>query len=120
MSHQHVTQEMRQCAQECSACHDVCLETVQHCLHMGGRHADPHHVRLLLDCVQICETSKDFMLRGSELHGHTCAACAAVCERCADGCEKMGGGDQQMKLCADTCRRCAASCRRMAGAGGGH
>jgi hypothetical protein len=115
MPHQHVTPEMRQCAGECSSCHDVCLETISYCLHQGGKHADPHHIRLLMDCVQICHTSEDFMLRGSNLHGHTCRACAEVCRRCADGCEKMGD-DAQMKTCAQSCRRCAESCGKMAAA----
>lgn len=112
-THQHVTDEMRRCAEECHRCHDVCLETLQHCLHMGGKHAEPHHVRLMMDCVQICHTSGDFMLRGSDLHGETCRACSVVCARCAEDCAKMGE-DQRMKACAEQCRRCAESCRKMA------
>ena len=110
----HVTEEMRKCAEECHRCHHVCLETISHCLHKGGEHANPHHVRLLMDCVQVCHTAADFMLRGSDLHGHTCRACAEVCQRCAEDCEEMAAGDPQMKACADHCRRCAESCRRMA------
>lgn len=111
--HQHVTEEMRRCAGECRRCHEVCLETISHCLHMGGKHADPHHIRLMMDCVQICQTSADFMLRGSDLHGHTCRACSVVCDRCAKDCAAMGD-DPRMKACADECRKCADSCRKMA------
>ena len=32
------------------------------------------------------------MIRGSDLHGDTCGACAAVCERCADECDQHGRG----------------------------
>ena len=113
--HQHVTDEMRRCAEECRRCHDVCLETISHCLHMGGKHADPHHIRVMMDCVQICHTSADFMLRGSDLHAHICRACAAVCQRCAEDCERVDGQDEQMRACIDACRRCAESCRHMAG-----
>ena len=113
-THNHVTDEMRRCAEECHRCHDVCLETIQHCLHMGGKHAEPHHIRLMMDCVQICHTSGDFMLRGSDLHAHTCRACAAVCQRCAEDCERVDAQDQHMRACAEACRRCADSCRRMA------
>ena len=109
MNHPNVTAEMRQCAAECARCHDVCLETTRHCLEMGGRHADAGHIGLLQDCAQICETSKDFMLRGSPLHAHTCGACAAVCQRCAEDCEQIADGDQQMRACAEQCRRCAES-----------
>ncbi|MBW3592257.1 MAG: four-helix bundle copper-binding protein [Actinobacteria bacterium] len=109
----NVGEEMRGCIDDCNTCHDVCLATVTHCLEMGGEHAEASHIRLLLDCAQICETSGDFMLRGSELHGETCAACAAVCERCAEDCERFGD-DEIMRACADACRRCADSCREMA------
>ncbi len=110
----HTSSKMQQCIDECLACHRVCLETVQHCLRMGGKHAEASHIRLLQDCAQICGTSADFMLRGSDLHARTCGVCAEVCERCAESCAQLGG-DTQMKACEDACRRCAASCREMAG-----
>ncbi len=111
-----MNQNMQQCIDECSTCHQICLKTIQHCLGMGGKHAEQAHIRLMEDCVQICATSADFMLRGSPLHVHTCRACAEVCQRCAEDCERIGGGDEMMKRCADACRRCAESCRKMASA----
>jgi hypothetical protein len=109
-----ISGEMRRCIQNCSECHGVCVETVTHCLQKGGRHAAPDHIRLLLDCAQICQTSADFMLRSSPLHTRTCAVCAEVCEQCARDCEQLGD-DEMMRRCAETCRRCAESCRQMAG-----
>lgn len=106
---------MQQCIQNCTDCHRVCLETEAHCLQVGGKHAGPTHVRLLLDCAQICATSADFMIRGSDLHARTCAACAEVCERCAESCEGAGD-DEVMRRCAEACRRCAESCRQMSAA----
>jgi hypothetical protein len=117
MSGQHqMSAEMQQCIQNCMDCHRVCEEMIPHCLQIGGKHAEASHVRLLIDCAQICQTSADFMIRGSELHTYTCAACAEVCERCAQDCERIAGSDAQTKACADICRRCADSCRRMSGA----
>jgi len=104
---------MQECIRNCTECHRVCLETVAHCLQLGGPHAEAAHIRLLLDCVQICATSADFMTRRSDLHARTCAVCAEVCERCAEDCEQFGD-DEQMKRCAEVCRRCAQSCRQMA------
>jgi hypothetical protein len=104
---------LESCIRVCTTCHAVCLETAQWCLEMGGRHAYPNHVRLLLDCADICRTSADFMLRGSELHEQTCALCAEACMRCADECERIDG-DEMMAQCAEVCRSCAESCRRMA------
>ena len=111
----HVDQAMHDCITNCSDCHDLCLATVQHCLKMGGEHASPEHIRTLLDCAQACDASRDFMLRGSDLHHAYCAACADACERCADDCERLGGDDEVMRACAEACRRCAESCRAMAG-----
>jgi hypothetical protein len=107
-----MSQDMAQCIQECTNCHRVCLETVAYCLQQGGRHAEAGHRRLLLDCAEICQTSANFMIRGSDLHGRTCAVCAEVCRRCAEDCERFGD-DRQMRRCAEVCRRCAESCRRM-------
>jgi len=113
-----MSQQMQNCIQECTNCHNVCLQTITHCLQMGGRHAEPGHIRLLMDCAEICQTSANFMLRMSDLHGETCGACAVVCERCAEDCERFTD-DPVMQQCAETCRRCAQSCREMAAAATG-
>jgi hypothetical protein len=105
---------MRKCIANCTECHSVCVETTVHCLGMGGAHAEAGHIGLLLDCAQICATSADFMLRGSDLHARTCGVCAEACQRCAEDCERLAGNDEQVRRCAETCRRCAESCRRMA------
>lgn len=110
----HISEEMKNCINECLTCHSVCLETISHCLEMGGEHASPAHIALLQDCAQICITSADFMLRGSELHGQTCGVCAATCDACADSCESLAEGNDFMQRCAEVCRRCAESCRQMA------
>jgi hypothetical protein len=113
---QHLSPEMRECIDNCSDCHDVCLETVAHCIERGGAHADVEHLRTLLDCAQACDASRDFMLRGSELHASVCGVCGDACERCAASCESLGGDDEVMRNCAEVCRRCAETCRSMAGA----
>jgi hypothetical protein len=106
--------DMQQCIQNCTNCHAICIGTIQHCLGKGGRHAQRDHIRLLADCAQICRTSADFMIRGSDLHPHICRACAAVCARCADECDAMGD-DPYMAACSEICRRTALSCAEMAG-----
>ena len=109
-----LTVEMQECIQNCDDCRDLCLATVTHCLDMGGQHASSTHIRTLLDCAEICQTSANFMLRGSDMHGQTCGVCASACERCADECESMADGDEQMLACAKACRTCAESCSQMA------
>ena len=110
---QMTSQDMEQCIQECLNCHRVCLSTVAYCLQMGGQHAGATHITLLLDCAEICQTSANFMLRGSQFHMRTCGVCAEVCDRCAEDCAQFGD-DRMMQECAQACRRCAESCRRMA------
>ena len=113
---EHESERMQECIDNCSNCHAACVETVIYCLQKGGHHAEEPHVRLLLDCAEICQTSANFMLRNSPLHAITCAACAEICERCAVECERFVG-DMQMEACARMCRKCAESCREMAATG---
>jgi hypothetical protein len=106
---------MQHCIDECTNCHRICVETMQHCLKKGGRHAAADHIREMADCAQMCATSADFMLRGSDMHATTCGACAEACEHCARSCQQVND-DAAMQKCIDACQRCAASCREMAGA----
>lgn len=105
--------DARACIDACKRCHAACLTTLTHCLEKGGKHAGSDHIRLLLDCADICSTAAGFMLRDSTLHHWTCGACAAVCEACARDCERFG--DEQMNHCARICHDCAEKCRVMAG-----
>ena len=111
-AHSMMDERMRACIEHCQSCHDRCTETAAHCLEMGGDHAESSHIRLLLDCAEICQTSANFMLRMSEFHGQTCGVCADICERCAEDCERFGD-DEMMQQCAAACRSCAESCREM-------
>lgn len=114
MSHVTLPIEISLCIDACESCHRVCVDSVSYCLTRGGMHAAVAHVRPLLDCAQICDTAKDFMLRGSNLHGGACQACADVCDACAASCEQFTG-DAQMAACAQKCRSCASACRTAAG-----
>ncbi len=104
---------MKECIENCSDCHNICLETLTYCLGKGSQHVASAHIQALLDCADACRISADSMLRSSALHGRTCGLCAEACERCAKSCEAFGN-DAQMKKCAEICRRCAKSCRDMA------
>ena len=109
-----INHDMEECIENCTECHRICLETMEYCLGMGGKHADAEHIGLLADCAHICQTSADFMIRGSRLHPQVCAACAAVCRRCADDCIALSGDDVQMQECAEQCAICEQSCAEMA------
>ena len=92
-------------------CHITCLKTAaQPSLELGGKHTQAEHFRLMLDCSQICQTTADFLLRGSDMCEIICGACALVCESCAGSCEATGDLDE----CVRATRRCAELCRRLA------
>ena len=109
----HMDAYMHDCIDHCQACQETCLDSIAHCLQLGGAHADPRHIALLMACSEICDTSARFMLLGSPHHRRTCEVCAEVCEACAKDCERLSD-DEVMEACAEICRRCAESCREMA------
>jgi hypothetical protein len=111
MHHQVMNSQMEACIDNCLTCHQICLrEAMTHCLEVGGKHIEPAHFRLMINCAEICQTSANFMLSHSEFHMQICAVCAEVCEACARSCEQVG----EMEACVQVCRRCAESCRQMA------
>ena len=112
--HQNMREEMQRCIQLCHDCHARCISMISHCLTLGGRYAASAHIRLLMDCAQICTITADFMARTSSFHNRTCSFCAELCRACAESCVQVAGDDQTVKQCAKMCRRCAESCDRMA------
>ncbi len=109
----HMSDDMLDCIRMCWQSRAAC-QTVffTHCLPHGGPHVAPDHVKLMTDCMEICQVAADFMTRDSALHAEICRACAVICDACADSCLEIGGAE--MDRCADICRRCADSCRDMA------
>jgi hypothetical protein len=110
MSH-HLSDDMRACIEDCQRCAITCLSSaIGHCLELGGRHIEPRHFKLMLDCAEICQVAANFMARGSEHHPHICRECAEICRVCAESCEALG----DMEECVAACRRCTESCEQMA------
>jgi hypothetical protein len=103
---------MLDCIDACRLCHETCLQTaLTHCLQQGGKHVEPEHFRLMINCAELCQTSVNFMLGQSPLHAVVCNACAQVCRACAESCDEVGDMDE----CARVCRDCAAHCEKMGG-----
>jgi cob(I)alamin adenosyltransferase len=104
---------IQECIEECSTCHHVCLLTSAYCLSQGGKHVEPTHLALLADCADICQTTANLLLRGSDQHATACAACEAICRACERSCAAFSD-DSNMRECADACRRCADACEKLA------
>jgi hypothetical protein len=96
-------------------CSRICEETLSYCLRQGGRHVEAEHIKLMVDCAEICRTAAAFMERGSRYDAEISRICAQVCQACATDCAQFSG-DEQMMRCAEVCRRCAESCTQMAAA----
>ena len=98
------------CIDNCQSCHAIFLQMLsRHRLEIGGKHVEPAHLKIMMDCAQICRVSADIIQRGSALLGNICAICAEVCQRCAVFCDEVG----DMHDCVKACRACADSCAKM-------
>lgn len=96
------------CIRHLLRCHRLCLgAAMMHCLEVGGDHAKPQHLRLMLDCADFCMTTADALARKSQFHTRLCDLCADICETCAKDCEALG----DMEDCVTACRTCADACR---------
>jgi hypothetical protein len=105
-----LSQQTRAAIQALQQCHTVCHSmALTHCLEMGGEHARPQHLRLMLDCASFCAFTADALERKSQFHTRFAALCAEVCETCAADCGALGG----MEECVEACRHCARLCREL-------
>lgn len=103
---------MQECIDHCWTCRNICQKIFyNYCLKEGGEHVEQEHVKLMTDCIQICQNTADFMVRNSSYHKDLCEVCAKICEACAKSCEKMS--DPEMQKCSQVCFECADSCKKM-------
>lgn len=108
--HHPLTPDMRKGIEACQRCHNICLQTAMgHGLETGGSQVEAAHLRLMIDCAEICVACADFLLRGSHFHDQACQLCATICEACGLACEQAGG----MSDCVHACQRCAENCRHI-------
>lgn len=119
MEHER-TAGMAHCIESCRDCSAECMDTVQHCLKLGGQHASADHIGLLMNCAAICCAAVDLMRTESRFHPQLCNLCAEVCKSCAEECCRIAAGDRTMEHCATTCDECAAACSEMAAATSQH
>lgn len=104
--------DMIQCIDACGRCSRTCLETLMYCMEHEA-HRQPEHLRLMLECADLCAVSARFMIASSDFHRKLCGLCAEVCMACAESCGQFGD-DATMQECAAECRKCAEVCQVMA------
>ena len=81
--------EMARCIDDCTRMHQVALTAAGHALRHGGGESTNHIIRVLSDCVEMCQTAANFMLRGSPNHKTTCGVNAEICREVAEECGKF-------------------------------
>lgn len=91
-------------------CEEECLSGVNHSLEEGGDFVKKAHMVWLMDCADICDLAKRYVLRDSEYAGDILNLCSLICEDCAESCDTYFN-DEHMVHCAEVCRNCAAACR---------
>ena len=105
-----LSQQTRHTMEALQHCHATCQSmAMTDCLEMGGEHARPQHLRLMLDCAGMCAFTADALARKSQFHTRFAALCAQVCETCAEDCAALG----EMDECVAACRDCARLCREI-------
>jgi hypothetical protein len=107
-----ISPEKRRCIEATSDCYIACTETLNYSLD-GGDLRDPKHLRLLVDCGEILQTTQNALLRGSELWRMLATVCAEACEKVAENCRQLDGSDEQLVRCAEACDETAESCRQL-------
>jgi hypothetical protein len=105
--------EMAECIDDCNRTHQVLLTASGHALRHGGAENTAHIIRVMSDCVEMCQTAANFMLRGSPNHKKTCAVNAEFCREVARECARFEDDDVMQKV-VEVTTACAESCEQMA------
>jgi hypothetical protein len=113
-SHVGISQEARDCIEATSDTYSVSAETFNYCLAGDAGLRDPRHLRLLIDCCEVCQTAQNSLLRGSEVSTMLAAVCVEACEQLAESCRALDGSDDQLIRCAEQCDEAADCCRKLA------
>lgn len=103
----HSDPKKREAVDLALACYKHCFGmATTHCLVVGGAHAEPRHLTLMLACSEICRAMAHLLLMDSPHARHLASECIEICEACAADCERIGG----MEDCVAACRACAKAC----------
>lgn len=97
------------CITSCEKCRAACIRAVTQSLELGGEYARREHIRLLLDCAEICQVSVNFLLRGSPSAGYFCSIGGRLCDRYVRNYKGLGGLDE----CVVACENAAVLCHKL-------
>ncbi|QQG35763.1 MAG: four-helix bundle copper-binding protein [Micavibrio aeruginosavorus] len=93
----------------CQTCHLLCQETLAyHGDETGGRQLSPQHIKRLMACIEICQTTANLLAIRAPLIDQLCEICAHICEQCASSCRAVEC--DEMRQCANAAGHCASAC----------
>jgi len=95
--------------QECKA---TCDNTTTMILSKPDLQFRTNQLRLLRDCVDMCDLTEKLVARHSPFTKRILSECAYVCDACANECLKFP--DMESQRCAQICLKCAEECRQHA------
>lgn len=103
-------EQLQYCINVCWSCRDTSQKALyNHYIKLGEKNVDAAHVKIMTDCIQICQNAADFLTRYSRFDDQICALCALICDACAISCDRFE--TEEMQRCAEMCRKCATYCR---------
>jgi hypothetical protein len=108
-----ISREMRECIEAASDCYTACASTLSYSLDAGGALSEGSHLRALIDCCEVCQTTQNTLLRASSLSTMLAAVCAEACEKAAASCRGVDESDEQLAACAEVCDQAAECCRQV-------
>lgn len=103
---------MKGCIDACLNAERNCIETMTHCLALGGMYGSRDRIRMLLDCANLTGLNAQFMMRGSDFYQMTCDLTAKVSSLCSVIFEDID--DPIISKCVKACQLCTATCQYMA------
>ena len=106
------SKQIEECIQHCIKCFQGCTEGIPHCLDKGGKHAEPSHIKLMMETADMCNINASFLLQEAKHAKEHCKLCATVCEDCSEACGSFSD-DSKMKMMSENLKKCADSCRNM-------
>ena len=109
-----ISPQVRACIEATSNCYTVCTETLSYSLNGGGHLFEQRHLRLLIDCCEVCQTTQNTLLRSSEVGTMLAAVCVEVCEKVVESCRQVDDSDGQLLECVEACEHTADCCRQLA------
>ncbi len=82
-------QNLDACISICQACQSNCLTAaLSMSSQIGGAYLRPAHIRSLMNCNELWQTSTHHLLTESPIHHHLSKICSELHDSCAISCEE--------------------------------